>query len=61
MTDPAVGELQLPRLGFMDSTDTHPFQSDPAPFLGENNRELLQEELGLSAEDILNLETEGVI
>ena len=56
-----MGELQLPRLGFMDSTDTHPFQSDPAPFLGENNRELLQEELGLSAEDILNLETEGVI
>lgn len=60
VTDPLAGDVQLPGFPWR-STDPLPPDEYRAPALGEHNREVLVELLGMSDADIERLEASGVL
>jgi crotonobetainyl-CoA:carnitine CoA-transferase CaiB-like acyl-CoA transferase len=60
VSDPIVGQLELPGLPLRFSAFPTPLQVQ-APLLGEHNREILQEHLGYSEHRVKELEAEGIV
>ena len=56
---PAAGRLEYPTGPF--KADAAPWQLEPAPLLGQHNREILQERLGYSTDDLVRLREMDVI
>jgi crotonobetainyl-CoA:carnitine CoA-transferase CaiB-like acyl-CoA transferase len=57
---PVSGKVKAP--GSLFKLSKTPGKIDyPAPFLGENNRDVLSEMLGLTEQEIARLDDEGVI
>jgi crotonobetainyl-CoA:carnitine CoA-transferase CaiB-like acyl-CoA transferase len=57
---PGLGTLTVPG-AFAHSTETPPRLLCRAPFIGEHNREVYEQELGLSSDELLTLKRAGVI
>ncbi|HZQ38863.1 MAG TPA: CoA transferase, partial [Dehalococcoidia bacterium] len=56
---PAVGPVEQPGAPFhMEAT---PWRTAPAPLLGEHNRDVYADELGLAPDDLVRLRDRGVI
>ena len=58
--DPVLGKLRVPG-GPLRFTSNRPAPSRPAPRLGEHNRIVLGDRLGLATEELARLRAEGII